>query len=230
MDMIMKRSTGLKAIALSAALAFAAATPAPAAAQMFLTAPDFKAGPIEGSDPLVGIPIPGATPTEYRAHLLWNLRAGLNVSALMCQFSPFLRAVPNYNGLLAHHSGELASAYTALGGYFKRVHGAVKGQKLFDDYSTTTYNNFSTLQAQAGFCQVSTNIIKQALAAPKGQLHLVARNRMRELRNSLIPAHDPAPAYNPNLIRPAALPALPPLRDECWTKKGKFRDRCKTAG
>lgn len=226
----MKRKTGLKAIAASAALAFAAAAPAPAAAQMFLTSPDFKPGPIEGSDPLVGIPIPGATAAEYRAHLLWNLRAGLNVSALMCQFSPFLRAVPNYNGLLAHHSGELASAYTTLGGYFKRVHGAREGQKLFDDYSTTTYNNFSTLQAQAGFCQVSSNIIKEALAAPKGQLHVVARNRMRELRNSLIPAHDPAPVFNPNLISPTALPALPPLRDECWTKKGKFRKRCATAG
>lgn len=228
--MIMKRKTGLGAIAVSAAIVCSAAAPAPAAAQMFLTTPDFKPGPIEGSDPLVGIPIPGATATEYRAHLLWNLRAGLNVSALMCQFSPFLRAVPNYNGLLAHHSEELASAYTALGGYFRRVHGAKPGQKLFDDYSTTTYNNFSTLQAQAGFCQVATNIIKEALAAPKGQLHAVARNRMRELRNSLIPAHDPAPAYNPNLIQPAALPALPPLRDECWTRKGKFRSRCAAAG
>lgn len=225
--MIMKRSTGLRAIAVSAALAAAAAS-APASAQMFLTSPDFKPGPIEGSDPLVGIPIPGATADEYRAHLVWNLRSGLNVSALMCQFSPFLRAVPNYNGLLAHHSSELASAYTTLGGYFKRVHGAKPGQKLFDDYSTTTYNNFSTLQAQAGFCQVATNIIKEALAAPKGQLHVVARNRMRELRNSLIPAHDPTPTFNPNLIQSAALPALPPLRDECWTKKGKFRDRCKS--
>ncbi|HEX8527088.1 MAG TPA: hypothetical protein VF689_08960, partial [Allosphingosinicella sp.] len=123
-------------------LAAAAALAAPfalgaAQAQLYLADPDFRAGAIEGSDPLVGLPIPGATAAEYRSHLLWNLRAGLNVAALQCQFSPWLRAVSNYNGILAHHSAELADAYTTLNGYFKRVHGA-KGQKQFDDYSTIT--------------------------------------------------------------------------------------------
>ena len=54
----------------------------PAAAQLFLTEPDFRRAPIEGNEPLVGLPIPGATAAEYRAHLLWNLRSGLNVAAL----------------------------------------------------------------------------------------------------------------------------------------------------
>jgi hypothetical protein len=192
------------------------ALPQAAPAQIFLTAPDFKPGPIDGSEPVVGIPIPGATAAEYRSHLLWNLRAGLNVAALQCQFSTYLRAVPNYNALLAHHSVELAAAYTTLGNYFKRVHGAVKGQKLFDDYSTATYNNFSALEAQYGFCQTATNISKTALATPKGNLHLVAQRRMRELRNSLIPARDIGPTFNPYAIR---LPPVPPLRADCWHKK-----------
>ncbi len=81
-------------IALAAA-ALASTIGAPAAAQMFLNPPDFKPGPIEGSDPLVGLPLPGATPAEYRSGLLWNLRAGLNVAALQCQFSPYLRTVRN---------------------------------------------------------------------------------------------------------------------------------------
>ena len=109
----------------------------PAPAQLCLSKPNFQSGPISGSAPLGGLPIPGATSAEYRAHLLWNLRAGLNVAALQCQFSPYLRAVGNYNGILAHHSTELASAYTALNNYFKRVHGA-QGQRLFDQYSTLT--------------------------------------------------------------------------------------------
>jgi hypothetical protein len=199
-----------------------AAAPGAASAQIFLTQPDFKPSPIDGSEALVGIPIPGATPAEYRSHLLWNLRAGLNVAALQCQFSPFLRAVPNYNALIAHHSVELATAYTILGNYFKRVHGA-KGQKLFDDYSTATYNNFSTLQAQYGFCQTATNIAKTALATPKGDLNLLATRRMRELRNSLVPAYDRAPAYNPYAIR---LPPVPPLRADCWNKKNKLLPKC----
>ncbi len=207
--------------ALIAAAAVVAA-PQAAQAQIFLTQPDLRPGPIDGSDPLVGIPIPGATPAEFRSHLLWNLRAGLNVAALQCQFSNFLRAVPNYNAVLAHHNVELATAYTALGNYFKRVHGA-RGQKLFDDYSTATYNNFSTLEAQYGFCQTATSIAKSALATPKGELYLLAGRRMRELRNSLIPVYDRAPTYNPFAI---PLAPLPPLRADCWNKKNQLLPKC----
>ncbi|HEY5722845.1 MAG TPA: hypothetical protein VIT45_11040 [Allosphingosinicella sp.] len=205
------------------AVAAGIAAPQAAHAQLYLAQPDFRPGPIEGSDPLVGIPIPGATAAEYRATLLWNLRAGLNVAALQCQFSNYLRAVPNYNGLLAHHSVELAAAYTTLGNYFKRVHGA-RGQKLFDDFSTATYNNFSTLQAQYGFCQAASSITKAALATPKGELYQLAQRRVRELRNSLIPVTDRTEmAYNPFAIR---LSPLPPYRADCWNKKNQLVAKC----
>jgi hypothetical protein len=193
-----------------------------AQAQLFISQPDFKRAPIEGSDPLVGIPIPGATPAEFRSHLLWNLRAGLNVAALQCQFSPYLRAVDNYNGILAHHNVELASAYTTLNAYFKRVHGK-EGQKRFDDYTTSTYNNFSTLKAQYGFCQTATDIAKEALTRPKGELHLVAGQRMRELRNSLIPVSNVYWSYNPQAIR---MPTLPPLDPRCYDKKDRLKKEC----
>ena len=125
--------------ALLAGLALGA--PGAASAQLYLNSPSFQGGPIEPNDPLVGLPLPGATPAEYRAHRLWNLRAGLNVAALSCQSWPFLRTVANYNALLAHHSGELATAYTALEGYFRRVNGRT-GPRQFDIYSTQTYQNF----------------------------------------------------------------------------------------
>lgn len=217
---IVKRAFGILA---GGAVLFAAAAPQAAGAQMFMNPPEFKAGPIDGSDPLVGLPIAGATPAEYRAHLIWNLRSGLNVAALQCQFSPYLRTVDNYNGVLAHHSKELAEAYSDLMGYFKRVHGAKEGQKKFDDYSTSTYNGFSTLQAQLGFCNTAADIGKEALTKPKGQLFTTAQSRMRELRNSLVPAYDQIAGYNPYAIR---LPAVPPLDDECYNKRGEMKDRC----
>src|SRR4051812_3649742 len=93
---------------MAAATAAAALAAAPAPAQLYISQPNLRPSAIEPSDPLVGLPLPGATPSEYRANLIWNLRAGLNVAALQCQFSDFLRAVPNYNGLLAHHNVELA--------------------------------------------------------------------------------------------------------------------------
>lgn len=175
------------ALALAAAAGFAAA---PAAGQILLYDTNISTGPIEPSDPLVGLRMPGATPAEYRAHMLWNLRSGLNVAALQCQFSPFLRTVDNYNGIITgQHARELQAAYTALEGYFRRVAGR-NGPRRFDDYSTQTYNNFSTLQAQLGFCQTAAKIGRAALAARAGELHTVAAAYMRELRGSLTPAHD----------------------------------------
>jgi hypothetical protein len=213
-----------RAAALGCAAAAGLAAMQPAGAQLFVNEPDFKAGPIDPSDPLVGLPIPGATPAEYRANLLWNLRAGLNVAALQCQFSPYLRAVDNYNAILAHHSEELANAYTTLNNYYKRVQGnPAKGQKAFDDYTTMTYNNFSTMQAQLGFCQAASNVAKEALTRPKGQLYVTAQNRMRELRNSLVPVYDRGLTYNPYQIR---MPALPELREECYDKKNRLKKRC----
>jgi hypothetical protein len=215
----MRRINGFKAAALAAAMAGTAAP-----AQMFITDPDFKRAPIDGSDPLVGLPIPGATSAEYRAHLLWNLRAGLNVAALQCQFSPYLRAVDNYNSILAHHGDELADAYKVMNDYFKRVQGnPAKGQKAFDDYTTSTYNNFSTMHAQYGFCQTATSISKEALLLPKGQFQTLAQNRMRELRNSLVPAYDRGLVYNPYQIR---MPTLPPLEERCFDKKGRLVRSC----
>lgn len=205
------------------AASLALTAPQMVSAQLFLVEPQFAKGPIDGSDPLVGLPIPGANASEQRAHLIWNLRAGLNVAALQCQFSPYLRTVGNYNGLLAHHSAELADAYTKLNGYFKRVHGPRGGQKQFDDYSTITYNNFSTLQAQYGFCQTAGSIGKEALLSPKGQLHQVAANRMRELRGSLVPAYDRVGTHNPGVV--PMLP-LPPLRENCWDKRDRLLKAC----
>ncbi len=187
----MRQRTGsaAKAAALTLGAGLGLAAAAPAAAQLFLYDPPLPAGPIEPSDPLIGIPIPGATQAEYRAHLLWNMRSGLNVAALQCQFSPYLRTVDNYNALLAHHSRELAAAYQTLEGYFRRVNGRT-GPRQFDLYSTQTYNGFSTLRAQLGFCQTASRIGKDALTIRKGALYPFAASRMRELRSSLTPYYD----------------------------------------
>jgi hypothetical protein len=217
--------TGLNGVRLASAavLSLGLGTTGPASAQFYMNDPGYQKGPIEGSDPLVGLPIPGATGPEYRAHLIWNLRAGLNVAALQCQFSPYLRTVDSYNGILAHHAKELADAYSAINAYFKRTKGA-QGQKAFDDYTTITYNNFSALQAQLGFCQTAASIAKEALTRPKGQLAALAELRMRELRSSLVPAYRPTIlSYNPYAIRTAP---VPPLQDDCWTKKNELKPKC----
>jgi hypothetical protein len=222
------------ALPAAAALAAAALLPAPAAAQLFFYNPEIKTGPIEAGDPIVGEPLPSATPAEQRANLLWNLRAAMNVAALQCQprdahgaaaAIDFMRAAPNYNGFIAHHATELAAAYQALGKYFVRVNGP-KGTSLFDQYSTRTYNGFSTTSV-LGFCQVATNLMKSALRVPKGELVPFAIAHMRELRNSLAPAFDRPLTYNPYLVQ---LPQLPSLSAECWNRNGELTVRCGGAG
>lgn len=192
----------------------------PAASQLLLYDPNFQSGPIEASDPLVGLPLPDATPAEYRAHLIWNLRSGLNVAALQCQFSPYLRTVDNYNAFLAHHSRELASAYQSLEGYFRREHGR-EGPRRFDDYSTQTYNNFSTLHAQMGFCQTAAKIAKESLAIRKGDLHQLASARMRALRSSLVPTFD-AYAFRRQPIHLTPISLVP----DCSQLSGRERRAC----
>ncbi|HKR17169.1 hypothetical protein [Rhizorhapis sp.] len=192
----------------------------PASAQFFWKPADLGGPVLEGNEPDLGYSLPGATPAEYRAALLWNLRAGLNVAALQCQFEPTLLTLSNYNAILAHHKEELAGAFKTVGNYFKRVEGK-KGQAAFDQYGTRIYLGFSTVRAQLNFCQTAGSVGRDAIFAPRGALVEVARKRMRELRNSLVPHGEQAfgnLAYNYRAN-------LPSLDEKCW-KKTKLRPNC----
>lgn len=212
---------GRRAMAIGATLGALNAA-APAAAQVLLYPPNFSAGPIEAADPIVGVALPGATLAEARAALVWNMRSGLNVAALQCQFSPYLRTVDNYNGLLAHHSRELAAAYAALEGYFRRLGGPRNGPRRFDDYSTQTYNNFSTFQGQLGFCQTAARIGRDALTRRKGEFFALAQARLRELRASQAPAPDNY-AFSRMMVPLAPLNLAPP---DCSALRGRERREC----
>lgn len=194
-------------VARAAAAAFLLLVPATASAQIFYSEPNFARGTVEPGDPLIGDPLPGANAAELRAGLIWNMRSGLNVGALRCQFSKYLRAVDVYNALLAHHSTELAAAYAALGNYFRRTHGAREGQRRFDEWATRTYNNFTSNDSGRAFCQVASDIGKDALARPKGSFYELARERMRELRNSMV-------AYRDSIFPTHS--TLPPLPASIW--------------
>ena len=94
-------------------------------------------------------------------------------------------------------------------------------QVALDQYTTRTYNGFSTMHAQLGFCETAGAIGRDALSRKKGDLHVTAETRMREFRNSLIPVGDARLAYRPVL----AERRLPPLDAQCWDKKGYFNSR-----
>jgi hypothetical protein len=216
---IMKRP--MKLLGAAAAIAAMAGSASPASAYLFWATPNFSGAPVKGDEPGIGMPLPKATPAELKAHLLWNMRAGLNVAALQCQFSKMLLTVPNYNDLISKNAVELNAAYKLLNAYFVRTAGKATGTKAFDQYTTRTYNGFSTMHAQLGFCETASAIGREARKLGRGGLSDLAVARMQEFRNSLTPTGD-------MMFRQRYFPALtvPSLTDACWTKKNELKATC----
>jgi hypothetical protein len=63
-----------------AAVAAAAMAAGPASAQFFLKSHDMAGAPVTGAEPGILPPMPGATPAELTAGLVWQLRSALNVA------------------------------------------------------------------------------------------------------------------------------------------------------
>ena len=124
------------------------------------------------------------TPAEAEANAVWNVRAALNIAALQCQFSPFLATVANYNDLLKHHGDELARAQVTMLGHFKRYDGA-RAANSFDQYTTKTYNSYSTLDAQYRFCEAAGIVGRKTLTIAKNKLGTVAIGMNAETRDAL---------------------------------------------
>ena len=210
-----RRPLGVISAALAAAMLPGAASPA----FLYWARPAIPAGPVVGDEPGIALPLPGAKPEEVSANLLWAMRAGLNVAALQCQFSPGLLTVRYYNEIMRYHAAELMGAYKTLSAYFKRT-GGKTWQTALDSYTTRTYNGFSVLNAQQDFCETAAAIDRDAMTRPRGQLLLTAQARMREFRNSLIPVGE-AGLSRFNINDPMTM-TLPPI--ECFDKKDRQID------
>lgn len=208
--------------AVAAGLALGVA--APAQAQFYFSAPDLSSPPVTGMEPELNINLPGATPAEINAALVWNLRVAMNVAALQCDFEPSLLTVSNYNATLAHHKDELSGAYSTLEGYFQRSIGRGKtGMRAMDKYNTRLYATYSTVHAQRDFCGEMSRIGRQVIFSRRGTLLDIARTRLGEIRKALVPGAEQYfvnPAYNYTAT-------LPSLGKKCW-KKDAMRDKCES--
>jgi hypothetical protein len=198
---------------------------APASAQFFLKSVNLAGAPVTGAEPgMTGPALPGATPTELRAALVWNLRAALNVAALQCQFEPTLLTLGNYNAILKDHEVELRESYGTLEKYFTRVNTNKKvGQTELDKFGTRVYSGFSTVSGQLSFCQTAAAIGHDALFARRGTFGDLAQARMRELRASLAPWGEQF-RRSATLDIPSAGVMPPFANDKCW-RRGTYQAR-----
>ncbi len=199
-----------------------AAVAAPASAQIFFFPPEHQGQPVTGAEPGLFAPtMVGGEPAEVRANLIWNLRSSLNVAALNCQFWPSVMSVDNYNAILTHHADELSAAYEGLKAYFRRTAGR-RWQSSMDEYTTSMYQSYIRVGSQRSFCTAAAEIARDALARPKGQLHITAQTRMRQMRNSLVSYADATMPYH----QPVPLPPLLQLDEACWRGSSYNSRRC----
>lgn len=168
--------------------------------------------------PMVGLhsSLKGLNEKERVANAVWAMRAGLNVAALQCQFSPFLATAPNYNAMLRHHSDELAASFKAMTGYFLRtVKGARAGARAFDSYATRTNQSWSTFDAQLNFCNQAALAGRRALEIPKGKFAEFAQAELPKLQESTTGNTTLAVLIQPQL----EWPSMPQISDPCANKK-----------
>lgn len=197
---------------------------APASAQFFLQPADLKGAPVTGEEPgMTGPALPGATPKEMRAALVWNLRAALNVAALQCEFEPTLFTRQNYNAILKDHAAELKESLGTLEGYFVRKEKTRKAATTeFDRFGTRVYSSFSSVSGQLTFCQAAASIGHDVLFAKRGHVVEVAIARMRELRASLAGWGE---QFRPRYVLQLTSDRLPAFSDKkCW-RRGTYQVR-----
>lgn len=214
---------GDKMVLARAGLGLAAAmVAAPVHAQFYWQPAETADVALQGYEPGIGPALPGATPVEQRAAIVWNVRSALNVAALQCGFEPTLRTLENYNAILNNHSAELTGSFNTLTAYFKRTNKGKAGQKALDTYGTRTYAGFSTVQSQLEFCATAARVGRIALFTPRGSFHVMASEHLRGIRNSLKRTGEQQFRFG----YPSRL-ALKPnfIDDRCW-KRNRYVARC----
>lgn len=211
------------ASALGSALALVAA---PAMAQVFYAPPPVPARPMTALDPSFDPLMPGATPAEQKAALVWSLRQGLLLGALQCHAQhPTLLATSNYNALLTNHASELGAAFSTISAYFKRTNkGAKAAQDALDRFATRLTTGYSTVQGQQSFCHTAGWIGRRALFTPRGMLGQFVSEHLAELRDSM-KAGGEQQFRIARVQTGIPLHPIPSLAPKCWTKKNQFNTK-----
>lgn len=110
-----------------------------------------------------------ATPVLAQSCLQPAERTGIEVRALQSQLMVAALAcnkTSDYNAFVTRYQRDLGEAYKAVTSHFKRVHGAVQGQKQLDIFITQLANAQSQDGIDQGstFCQNVTPLFQQSLA------------------------------------------------------------------
>lgn len=128
--------------------------------------------------PVPSAPAEPPTPAETAsAQMIWALRGGLNVAALLCSDRSITE---NYNRMLKVHRSLLDDAYAAEQSRYRQLHGSA-GVDRHSRAMTRLYNGFASVPDRRRFCTMATRIAADAVAMPSAQLATSARRALTTL-------------------------------------------------
>jgi hypothetical protein len=105
-----------------------------------------------------------------RAEVVWALRGGLNVAALLCG-NKALR--DDYNRILKTHRNLLNEVYSTEQARYRQQHGTA-GQARHDVAMTRLYNGFSSVPDRRRFCTQASRVADELLALPSADVPRIA--------------------------------------------------------
>ena len=111
------------------------------------------------------------------AEVVWALRGGLNVAALLCA-NQNLRE--DYNRMLKLHRVLLNDVYATEQARYRRDHGTA-GQARYDRAMTRLYNGFSSVPDRRRFCTMAVRIAGEINALPSADVPRIAARALTTL-------------------------------------------------
>lgn len=169
---ITNKRTGpwLQPLALAGLLVLAGCTATKAPPQPVAIAPQAPPPPA----PMAPEPTPAETAT---AEIMWALRGGLNVAALICNDRS---VTASYNQMLRNHRNLLNEAYAAEQARYRSLHGTA-GPARHDAAMTRLYNGFASVPDRRRFCLAASRILIDASTLSSERLAGIARRALTTL-------------------------------------------------
>lgn len=130
--------------------------------------------------PASGPPGPGPAPAiegPAAANVVWALRGGLNVAALLCK-DQIITA--GYNRMLKVHRSLLDDVYAAEQARYRQQFGSA-GIARHDVAMTRLYNGFASVPDRRRFCTAATRILDEVLAAGSADVPRMATRALTTL-------------------------------------------------
>ncbi len=111
------------------------------------------------------------------ADVVWALRGGLNVAALLCQNRAL---TDDYNKILKVHRNIFNEVYATEQARYHQQHGSA-GQARHDVAMTRLYNGFASVPDRRRFCSQASRVASEMLEMPSADVPRIAARALTSM-------------------------------------------------